>query len=353
MRFFRLLIAACVWCGCSSPDAPDTSTNNDTAAACAGCVLAGTDECVNGDSPSACGADGAACSVCDSGFCAESGVCVEPPSCGPGNCQGCCDAQGLCVEGEDQDRCGNGGLACEDCASTATCEAGVCVQACGPDTCAGCCSPSGLCVPGDADDGCGRGGGSCANCSTLQSVCSEGLCVAPDCAATCTGCCSGSDCIVVPIPAQCGAAGMACVDCGTGRTCSMGGCVVAPSGQWTITVTTGVVLSTDTDGESWDTLNGLPDPLVEVEVAGQVGTTAEVMDSLAPAWNEDVLTVTGGDLFGGLILRYLDSDVAINDTICEITVALDDESPAFNGAVVESVCPQQAGSFVRWRLTPR
>lgn len=334
-------------------DPNNLTPNNQTSGSCAGCTLPGSGECVNGDSPGACGIGGMACAVCPSGFCTELGECVEAPECGPETCDGCCDESGLCVAGEAQDECGVGGFACEDCATTATCESGTCVPECGPDTCSGCCNLAGQCVPGNTDSLCGRSGGSCADCATITSVCSEGVCVAPDCAENCNGCCSGSDCIVVATANQCGAMGNACVACGAGRSCVDGGCVVDPDGDWTITFTSGVVVATTSEDESWDGFMGLPDPFVRVEVGGDFADTSVDLDTLAPAWNDDVLTVTAEELFGGMRLQYLDDDVALNDIICEIEVDFDAMSVAFDGGVVTTTCPDQPTNLMRWKLTAR
>lgn len=341
---------------CSADSTPPTgtngATNSTTTTDCAGCVH--QSGCVNGDQPEACGSAGGLCVVCEVGeFCTEAGTCVGAPSCGPDNCQGCCDANGVCVDGDIDSECGRGGFACQDCAGEASCEDGGCLAKCGPDTCAGCCDATGLCVDGDTNPSCGKGGGVCANCESITSVCSGAECVAPDCAANCNGCCNGADCVVVPNANQCGSAGEACEDCGAGRTCNTGACVVRADSEWVIALTNGGVAALSPTGESWDGFNGLPDPVVEFVVGGSSTSSSVIEDTLTPVWNEDVATARGSDLFDGLVIRYKDSDVALDDEICEITVTLSDDAPEFDGGVVQLACAGEPASFVRWRLTPR
>ena len=123
-----------------------------------------------------------------------------------------------------------------------------------------------------------------------------------------------------------------------------------PNGEWTLSVETGVVVNTDVDGDSWDGFNGLPDPFVEATVGATTASSAPATDALAPAWNEPLLTTTASEFLGGISFRYMDSDVALDDTICEVTVTLTPEHPAFDGGVVETPCPNQPASFFRWRL---
>ena len=46
---------------------------------------------------------------------------MAPPACGPATCPlGCCDATGACDDGFLDSQCGSGGIACLDCAASAT-----------------------------------------------------------------------------------------------------------------------------------------------------------------------------------------------------------------------------------------
>src|SRR5688572_21926932 len=60
---------------------------------------------------------------------ASGGCGTKPAPCGPGSCEGCCDAEGLCQDGSDDDRCGKGGAACSLCSGTDLCIAHACAAA--------------------------------------------------------------------------------------------------------------------------------------------------------------------------------------------------------------------------------
>jgi cysteine-rich repeat protein len=51
----------------------------------------------------------------------------ESPSCGPGNCAGCCLIDG-CVNGDIPEACGTGGAACTVCGAGQLCSAGTCTD---------------------------------------------------------------------------------------------------------------------------------------------------------------------------------------------------------------------------------
>jgi hypothetical protein len=101
---------------------------------CAGCCAA-DGSCVLDMSASACGAGGAACAVCGSGQTCQNGACTSPPPpCGPGNCNGCCNASGACVTNTSGAACGAGGAACVVCPGIPNgigiCSAGSCAIQC-------------------------------------------------------------------------------------------------------------------------------------------------------------------------------------------------------------------------------
>jgi hypothetical protein len=111
-------------------------------------------------------------------------------ACGPGNCTGCCDENGICRPGTGNLFCGNGGASCDYCSPRIDGDAcGSCngvitcyfpndpclptipppppppPPACGPGNCAGCCDASGVCRAGTGNALCGMGGGACDTCS--------------------------------------------------------------------------------------------------------------------------------------------------------------------------------------------
>jgi hypothetical protein len=106
--------------------------------------------------------------------------------CGLDTCPlGCCDTQGDCVKGTDDDACGQNGDPCTDCASQSlfceehacqelgdctpgdTMECGNCgTRLCGADRLWGTCDGQGDCAPGD-----NQVVGTCGNCGELQQTC--------------------------------------------------------------------------------------------------------------------------------------------------------------------------------------
>jgi hypothetical protein len=141
-------------------------------------------ECVT-PSEQACGLFGEACTSCGpNGYC--KGGCITPTTnCGPQNCGGCCVGPNYCADGVHGAICGHGGEPCARCDpmdGTGTCEAdpnggGVCVQAptCGPGNCNGCCYGN-VCAQGAQDIACGSGGQMCQVCSNSQETCVNGQC---------------------------------------------------------------------------------------------------------------------------------------------------------------------------------
>ncbi len=95
--------------------------------ACNGCVTgAGTCLSTSQQSNSQCGANGNSCVACPGGSTCQSGACVPTtPTCGPGNCNGCCQGN-TCVGGTTTSACGAGGNACTSCSGSQTCQGGVC-----------------------------------------------------------------------------------------------------------------------------------------------------------------------------------------------------------------------------------
>lgn len=156
-----------------------------------------------------------------------------PPDAGgpPSNCnsttcpQGCCSADGTCVESDALNACGSGGEACEVCPPGDFCKGG-CFHwqtDCSAANCAGCCS-LGLCSMGSSNYACGRGGGGCQRCVPSEGTgqCEPqtgggGLCngvVSCD-PTNCPGCCVGNVCMDGVTNSQCGHGGMACQACGS------------------------------------------------------------------------------------------------------------------------------------------
>ncbi len=191
---------------------------------CAGCCVG--DQCLTGVAPTACGSKGGQCQNCQAlGTTCDpvpggGGACQGPGRCGPQNCGGCCDMLGLCTEGIDDTSCGRGGQDCVSCAPARVCaprtqpNGRTCVDppTCGPGNCNGCCDGN-VCVPGTQNDACGVRGAQCQDCAAGGNICQAGVC-SPGCgAANCRGCCQGNRCLPGFNNDSCGSGGAACVDC--------------------------------------------------------------------------------------------------------------------------------------------
>ncbi|MEM9068729.1 MAG: hypothetical protein AAGE52_09490 [Myxococcota bacterium] len=160
--------------------------------------------------------------------------------CTPENCNGCCEGD-VCQAGNSVTACGSSGDACTRCVDAQSCRGGACTE-CGPDTCSGCCdgdvcaevayprcglSADGRCMTCDPtrSDGCngglcGCGGGD--QCDVGQA-CVGGLCTCN--AESCPmGCCAGNVCVAASV-SSCGTGGAMCASCDAASDrCADGAC---------------------------------------------------------------------------------------------------------------------------------
>ncbi len=339
--------------GVGSTNGSTGETNTDMT--CDGCV--GSDgRCEGGTSPDACGVLGAACTVCDDGQACFEGECVEPPECGPDNCDGCCDSAGQCRDGDADAVCGNGGLACDECVDTESCVTGVCTRPCA-ETCNGCCDGE-TCLDGDVQAACGTGGDACQPCGA-NAECDAGQCVDTVCADTCAGCCDGETCLNGTDAAACGDGGDACVMCGDGRTCDAGECVVDPASRWELILVSGEISSSDPMGEPWDVI-GTGDPVVTFEMTdpsngvNYIETSTVAQDDITPNWNESLLTNVPARAFEQMIIDVWDSDFDLDDYVCGMNVDLSGDPATyqdlFSGAVFSAECTNSDNSAVFARV---
>ncbi|MGH1344230.1 MAG: C2 domain-containing protein [Nannocystales bacterium] len=288
-------------------------TSADETGGCGGC-LDDAGACQPGTADDQCGALGESCVPCDGATVCDEGACVEPPACSPDNCDGCCDGDN-CVAGDADAACGAGGGQCSACPDGASCDGGICDLPC-EDSCEGCCDGESCVEAGDQSDAeCGVDGASCLGCEE-GFECSAGECVSTACTATCDGCCDGATCLDGDAADECGVGGATCQSCGTNLSCGDTGCEPDPMALWDVRVFNGTVALTDADGDAWDSFNGLPDPYVSMEVVGNSGETAVIMDELFPEWDEVVLVgVNSVQLEGGLTVSVVDSDIGFDTTI--------------------------------------
>ncbi len=189
-------------------------------------------------------------------------------SCGPSTCGGCCQGT-TCMSVTTAQACGYGGLACKQCQSGESCQAGVCTPSttkCDATSCgSGCCDLSGKCVSGTADTSCGKGGAACSQC-TSKEQCKEGLC----------------------------------------KTKALA--------KYKVTL-----VSAKVAGCGWtDTC----DAFVILKVGSSTKTSATKDDTASPIWNELMLTETETDLLKSFAVEVFDKDLYFDDTIGKCTPSI-------------------------------
>lgn len=240
---------------------------------CNGCCMNG--RCVEQVGPAACGARGSICVTCTVGQTCVLGECAVQQGCSSGSCSGCC-AQDACLSGTTDSACGVGGEICARCNLGEGCRAGTCVAigtgSCGPTNCNGCCDFNGTCHPADQQNSayCGLGGQACASCGDV--ACISGSCATPGsaCLATCTSGCCTLDGFCVPYTEQsvftCGISGL-CTSCPTGAACVAGSCASSDA-TWKVYVMGVRLAERDLEGSDWDSDGSPPDPYVTAQFPG-------------------------------------------------------------------------------------
>ena len=223
----------------SSGDFPEAAASTDAGGVDGGSDSTAVEDASRGDGPSF---------VFDGSDTSDALRPPPPPTdggCGPTTCpNGCCDAQGRCIDPPTDQECGGLGDQCTACAPGDSCKGGpagpggACGHAqpsCGPSNCKGCCVDNDWCDDGIHASDCGYGGQQCLPCYPPMG---RGECVPNDggggtcstfelCSAlTCTGCCYGNVCAQGDQVMACGAGGVVCDDCANhpGTTCIGGSC---------------------------------------------------------------------------------------------------------------------------------
>ncbi|MFL5318553.1 MAG: hypothetical protein ACJ790_02780 [Myxococcaceae bacterium] len=189
------------------------------------------------------------------------------PTCGPANCNGCCDATGQCQPGNGSQFCGISGGVCTACTFTESCTLGRCTPfgngggsgggvgggtgggdggtgggagggggtvgcnpACNSTQCCQFNASSGnyTCVNAGSSLACKNGAGACEVCTGSSTCQTSGT---PGCKDTsCNGCVSGTTCLSTgqQSTAACGLGGSNCGQCGSNQTCTNGVCTNLP-----------------------------------------------------------------------------------------------------------------------------
>jgi hypothetical protein len=178
----------CVACGTGQTCNTGLCVGGCNASTCTNgcCTNTGTCVPVASESTGQCGSNnqgGSSCIQCGTGQSCSGGVCTGGVPCTPQSCSlGCCTPSNTCVTFGNQGGpvCGTGGSACANCPNGDTCSAGVCTGgSCGPTNCQGCCDSNGFCPSGDTDLVCGTAGVACVQCGP-GSHCVGGVCTGPD-----------------------------------------------------------------------------------------------------------------------------------------------------------------------------
>jgi len=177
-----------------------------------------------------------------------------------------------CMLGTNAQACGYGGVPCQTCQSTETCQMGVCISTstCDAQSCAnGCCASSGTCEAGNTDTACGTGGAACEACAS-DKVCSQGACITKG---------SGSYQVVLVS--------------------------LKITDKWTVC--------------GWNGLypEATCDPYVEITVGSTTKASSTKQDSHSPVWNEPLLVATEAELTGKVTVFVKDEDTGPDETIGE------------------------------------
>ena len=117
--------------------------------------------------------------------------------------------------------------------------------------------------------------------------------------------------------------GANCTSCKKWEICSGGKCTFNNASRWNLTADGAVVNQKDANGNAWDTLGGLPDPMVCVTINGAKKCTYSKQDTLTPAWYTTLHNQVGaGTLIGGFSITILDDDLTTPDIICQGNVTI-------------------------------
>jgi hypothetical protein len=189
---------------------------------------------------------------------------------------------------------------------------GVCLRA--PE--ASCTSDAQCAFPGGGKCWAGICHAPCAASCLGSQQCVDGACVDEQAVdAHCKGACGTRTCGPAPDPA---CPGTTCGSCSGEDVCSNAGACgpLDPAASWIVASTSGTVKD---NGIMWDSLCAsstcLPDPFLTVD--GQA--TSKPQDTLAPVWNQDMVTKSAADLMAsGVSVTYFDDDIpySTDDVIC-------------------------------------
>ncbi|MBL4775592.1 MAG: hypothetical protein JKY87_06015 [Mariprofundus sp.] len=216
------------------------------------------------------------------------------------------------------------------------------------DRCDGCCTASDECIEPAAlsTEQCGEQGESCFGCDE-DSECVDGTCISSACLAECDGCCDGDTCLGGLEAQACGQDGAVCESCAAGTMCDGTGCAPDPASLWDLVVLNATVAPTNASMVDWDAFGGLPDPYVRITIDGETQETAEVGDTLLPAWNETIFDgLTVETLQDSWSVSMVDADAVFDEIMQTCTTTI---PPYGFGYALTASCGD--GDYVYWTLT--
>jgi hypothetical protein len=141
--------------------------------------------------------------------------------------------------------------------------------------------------PSCGDGVCDAGESSISCPDDCPASCGNGTCEPAESAASCPGDCDPTACTTAP-------------DTCTGdNLCIAGHCEFAFGRLYTVRVLGAMLTEQNANGDSWDPLGGLPDPLVTITLNGTTAATPRIDDTLMPTWDFDLpaMTIPGGSTF--------------------------------------------------------
>lgn len=118
--------------------------------------------------------------------------------------------------------------------------------------------------------------------------------------------------------------------------------------MWRLTFTSGSISQRNSQGGTWDSFGGAPDPFVCITLSGDRRCTPAQADTFTPFFNAFV-DASAAQLLSGVTVEMLDEDVASNDVICAAgLVRLNESNFAERGGLL--TCGTVAS--LRYTLTP-
>lgn len=145
-------------------------------------------------------------------------------------------------------------------------------------------------------------------------------------------------------PSPCG------LGCGRGFLCQTNGCVVDPTGLWSVAINDGSVATRKLDGSLWDGDASPPDPFVCLTLNGRRTCTTAIQDTYSPTWNQRTQAATATALQAGVFVEYVDEDAAVDDPICQGTLAV--TAADFARGRWEIICTKGIGQISTLLLPP-